>query len=89
MQDWFFNFIHQDQIYIVNDNDSAGLFGAIRTAKILGVERCKIYTFSDFEEKGYDANDWFTDKIGDGKAFMQMLEEKSKFSFELENKRRK
>jgi DNA primase len=89
LKDWFYYFIQQDPIYLVYDNDSAGKSGALKTAKILGETKCKIYTFEDFEEPKYDANNYFIDKVGDGKDFMKLLEEKSKYSFELESKRRK
>lgn len=86
LKDWFYYFIQQDPIYLVYDNDPAGRSGALKTAKILGENKCKIFTFEG-EEPKYDANDYFIDKIGDGKDFMKMLDEKSKYSFELENKK--
>jgi DNA primase len=82
MHRWFGKFLHQDEIYLIYDNDSAGRLGAIRTAKILGENRCKIYTF-DGQEKGYDANDFFIDG-GTKDQFIDLVNEKSKYSFELE-----
>lgn len=83
MVNWFPYFAHQDLIYLVYDNDSAGLNGAIHTSKILGETRCKIYTFGSKEEKGYDANDFFIDG-GTREQFMDLIENESKYSFELE-----
>lgn len=61
LPEWASHFIHQKTIYLLYDNDKAGIKGAIRTAKILGEYKTFIYTFSDFEETGYDANDFFID----------------------------
>ncbi len=85
MVDWFPYFVHQDLIYLIYDNDSAGINGAIRTAKILGETRCKLYTFADKEEKGYDANDFFIDG-GTRQEFLSLIENESKYSFELYKK---
>jgi len=56
--EWINKFIQIENIYILFDNDDAGKRGAIKTAKILGEYRCKVYTFTDFAEH-YDPNDWF------------------------------
>lgn len=82
MEDWFPYFIHQKIIYLLYDNDSAGEEGARRTARILGESRCKLYTFSDFEKKGYDANDFFIE--GGGSSQLEgLIKEKAKFLCEL------
>ena len=60
-KEWFKYFLYQTQIIILGDNDSAGISGAIKTAKILGVDRCKIYCFEDQVEK-YGADDFFIDE---------------------------
>lgn len=87
MARWFPYFQHQDEIVILNDNDSAGKLGAIKVANILGNTRCKIYTFEG-EEPKYDLNDWFID----GRTveeLMSTIKEKSKYSFELDFKDKK
>jgi DNA primase len=61
LPEWFFKFIYQDEIVILFDNDKAGLLEARKVAKMLGVNRCKIYLFSDFEENGYDPVDFYRD----------------------------
>lgn len=90
MREWFPYFLHQRKIYLVYDNDSAGRNGAFRTAEILGESRCKIYTFSGYDQQGYDANDFFKDK-GTPDAFIDLIKNESKYSFELpkEKKERK
>jgi DNA primase len=56
--DWFKYFINQSEIFVVYDNDSAGINGAKKVAKVLGESRCKIYTFEGFGPK-YDCCDFF------------------------------
>lgn len=56
-----YKFKNIKRINILFDNDEAGRKEAKRTAKILGTERCYIYTFSEFPEK-YDPVDFFRDK---------------------------
>jgi len=80
--EWFSYFMRQKKIYILFDNDSAGIEGAKKVAESLGTYRSKIYTFEDFEKKGYDVIDYFKDgnKVED---LIKLLEEKSKYSFSL------
>ena len=43
------------------DNDEAGERGMNKGKDILGAHRCRGYTFSDFDKKGYDVIDYFRD----------------------------
>jgi DNA primase len=86
LNEWIKYYVHQRLIYIVYDNDKAGRIGAKKVANILGIFRCRIYTFSDLDEndyKGYDAGDYFKDG-GRASEFMSMLKEKSKLPFQQE-----
>lgn len=84
LEEWFPYFSHQKEIYLLFDNDKAGIRGALRTAKILGLSRCHLYNFQDFEEAGYDANDFFMD--GHTKEeFKELLETSTKYAFEYQD----
>lgn len=78
---WFSKFIFCNKIYICYDNDKAGLEGAIKVAKELGIFRVKIYNFWDFDEK-FGADNYLNSgyNIGDLK---RLLEKNGKYSFEL------
>lgn len=80
---WYSKFINQKRIYIVFDNDDAGVKEAKRVAKVLGITRCKIYTFTEFEDKGYDPVDFFRDG-NTVNEFTDIVNGKSKFLFEME-----
>jgi DNA primase len=84
-EEWFHYFLHQKEVYICLDNDEAGLKGSLKIARILGENKCKIYNFWDFEEKGYDANDFFIDG-GTKDELLRLIEDKSKYKFELKDK---
>lgn len=79
---WYSKFVNQKIIYLVFDNDDAGQKEAKRVAKVLGVTRCRIYTFGEFETKGYDPVDFFRDGY-EVDEFVDLVKEKSKFIFEL------
>lgn len=80
--EWYNKFTRQDFIYLLFDNDDAGEKEAKRLARFLGVTRCKIYCFWEFEEKGYDPVDFFRD--GHTIEELKLLvKEKSKYEFEL------
>jgi DNA primase len=85
-KEWFHYFLYQREIFICFDNDPAGMNGSLKVAKLLGENRCKIYNFWDYEEKGYDANDFFIDG-GTKDELMKLIEDKSKYSFELKDKK--
>lgn len=80
--EWFSYFIKQKRIYILYDNDEAGLLGAKKVAEKLGSYRAKIYTFSDFDKKGYDVVDYFRDGYT-STELMKLLEAKSIYSFSI------
>lgn len=82
LSEWYFKFLKQKRIFIVFDNDSAGVEESLRLADYLGVSKCKIFTFSDFEEKGYDPVDFFRDGYTK-EDFINLIEEKSKYAFEI------
>lgn len=79
---WFSKFVNQKVIYICFDNDDAGRSEAKKVAKVLGVARCRIYTFDEFESKGYDPVDFFRDG-NTADDFTTIVKERSKFIFEL------
>lgn len=80
--EWFSYFIRQKKITVLYDNDEAGIKGAKKVAESLGVYRTKIYTFSDFDKKGYDVIDYFRDgnKVSD---LLSLLDKKANFSFSI------
>jgi len=79
-ENWFRYFIHQKEIVVCYDNDSAGELGAKKVAKNLGIYRTKIYTFPGMS-KGYDIIDFYRD----GGMTRQLLDlfKESKYLFEL------
>lgn len=81
LEEWYPYFIHQREIFILFDNDPAGIKGGIRTAKILGLNRCRLYNFEEFEVKGYDANDFFKDNHTK-EEFNEILNTKTRYAFE-------
>lgn len=83
-EQWYKYFIHQKNIYVIFDNDQAGISGSKRVAKNLGIYRTKIFTFSGFDDK-YDVVNFFQDG-GTRKDFLDLVKENSKYVFELEEK---
>jgi DNA primase len=81
--EWHDKFVDQKIIYLVMDNDDAGRKEAKRTAKNLGTTRCRIYTFQDYEQVGFDPIDYFLDGNTD-KDFLKLIEEKSQWLWEME-----
>lgn len=60
--EWYHMFTGQKEIYVVFDNDSAGINEAKRVAEVLGIERCRLYNFQNFvDQKGFDPVDYFRD----------------------------
>lgn len=82
--DWIKHFIHQKEIYILFDHDKAGEFGAIHTARILGEYRCKIYNMWDFDGQGFAVDDYFLEG-GTANALSKLIDENSKYLFELDS----
>lgn len=82
-KEWYGNFINQKEIVLLFDNDEAGNRGSIQTSKILGTQRCRIYNFWDYDEKGYDAGNFF-EEGGTKDQLMELVETKGKYSFEME-----
>lgn len=78
---WFKLFMKQKLIYIVYDNDLAGVTGAIKMAKHLGLNRCKLYTFDGYSE-GYDIVDWFRD-YNTLEDLMYKIRKESLYGFQL------
>ncbi len=83
MPEWVKYFVRQKEIYLLFDRDSAGDFGAIRTATILGEYRCKIYNFWGAEGKGYAVDDFLLDNANNVDELMDLVENESKYSFEV------
>jgi len=84
MPQWFKYFIKLKEIYVVYDNDEAGIKGSKFVAENLGVYRTKIFTFEGFGEK-YDINKYFLDG-GNKEDFRKLVLEKSKYSFAMERR---
>lgn len=83
--EWIKYFPRIKEIYLLFDRDSAGDFGAKRTAKILGETRCRIYNFWDFD-KGYAVDDFFID--GHNKDdLLELIKKESKYAFEMDDKK--
>lgn len=80
--DWFPNFVTQKEIFIVYDNDPAGVNGAKVVSKKLGIYRSRIYTFDNMD-KGYDPVDFFRDG-GTKEEFLTLIDEKAKYIYEIE-----
>jgi DNA primase len=79
-EDWWYKyFIHQKEILVVYDNDTAGELGSKLIAEKLGTYRTKVFTFKGFD-KGYDIVDFFRDgyKLED---FLKLIERGAKYSF--------
>ena len=79
--EWFSKFVNVEKIYLLFDNDKAGVDEAKRLGKVLGFGRCKMYTFSDFGDKGYDPVDFFRD--GTAAELDDIIINKSKYIFEV------
>lgn len=79
--EWFRYFINQKEIVITFDNDTAGKKGAVKVAQNLGIYRCKIFTFNDFDEK-YDCVNFFQDG-GTKEQLLDLIKEKGKYIFEV------
>lgn len=79
--DWLKFFDSQETVYLVFDNDEAGIDGAKRIAKKLGVYKCRIYTFDLYPNK-YDIIDFFRDE-GTVEEFRELIVNNSKYSFEI------
>lgn len=89
LYDWMNDFQNQKEIVILFDNDSAGIKGAIRTAKILGEGRCFLYNFQDTEIEHYDPNDFFKEnRTATSKEFLEFVEPKLKYAFEYKEYKR-
>ena len=82
-KEWYGKFLYQKEINILFDNDPAGLNEAKRLARFLGSERCKIYTFDDFDEKAYDPVDFFRDGYSKD-DLINLINTKAKHIYELE-----
>lgn len=82
LPEWYYKFVNIKQINLVFDNDEAGRKEAKKLGKFFGELRCKIYTFDEFEEKGYDPVDYFRDGHT-GDEFVELVKRKSKYVYEL------
>jgi len=82
-EQWYKYFLHQKNIYVIFDNDQAGKSGAKKVAKNLGIYRTKIFNFSGYEDK-YDVVNFFQDG-GTRKEFIELVKNRSKYLFELED----
>ena len=79
--EWIHQFQRVKRVYYIADNDSAGMQGAYKVAKGLGMDKVLVYQFSDRGEK-YDTGDYFKEG-GNAVEFRQLVEENAKHLFEL------
>jgi DNA primase len=84
--EWFKYFIHQKNIIVNYDNDSAGRMGSLKVARNLGEYRVKVYNFDGFEEK-FDVGDFFV-QGGTAEEYKELLKKNSKYIFELPKERK-
>lgn len=82
LSEWFGRFARVKSINLVFDNDDGGRKESTRLAKFLGTNRTKIYTFQDYDEKGYDPVDFFRDG-NTAEDFINLVKEGSRYVFEL------
>lgn len=78
-KDWNKEFVNQKELYIVYDNDEAGIKGAQVIAENLGIYRSKVYNFTEFPHK-YDMGDWL--KEHEPSSFGELLDDKARRIFE-------
>lgn len=78
---WYPLFYRVKNIYYIQDNDKAGLWGTKKVSEGLGTSKVKIFQFNNFI-KGYDTGNFFQDG-GNAKDFKEMVERDSKYSFEI------
>lgn len=57
---WFSKFRRVKEVFILYDNDDAGIKGAVKVASVLGEYRCKLINYCG-RKKGYDTVDFFRD----------------------------
>jgi len=81
MPEWYEKFLKIKQIYLIFDNDKAGIAGAKGIAEWLGVYRCKVFTFTTFKEK-YDVIDYFRDNHTVDE-FINLVKDGSYYAFEI------
>lgn len=83
MDKWFPKFSNIQNIYYLEDNDTAGRQGARKVANSLGIGKVKIVSFSEQKEK-YDTGDFFKDG-GTKEIFREYVEKNNRYLFQLEN----
>lgn len=80
---WYPLFSRIKNIFYIQDNDEAGLWGTKKVSENLGTDRVRIFQFPKEYKKGYDAGNYFQDG-GNAKDFKEMVESNSKYVFEIE-----
>ena len=78
---WLEYFMKVKTVFILFDNDEAGISGAKYMANKLGIYKCKIYCFWDFREK-YDPNDFFIEGHT-GQELKDLVNREFKYVFEI------
>lgn len=78
---WLHYFINVKTIFILFDNDEAGISGARYMANKLGIYKCKIYCFWNFGDK-YDPNDFFVDGHT-AQELKDLVNKEFKYAFEI------
>jgi hypothetical protein len=79
---WLKYFTRIKEVYLLFDNDVAGNKGAIKTASLLGMNRCKIYNFWEYDSKGFAVDDYFIDG-GTWDDLKAKIEKESLYAFEM------
>lgn len=81
-KEWSKFFLHQKEIVLLGDNDPAGVTGMKKIAKILGENKCIIYTFEDSGIAHYGADDFFIDGHT-SQDLQENIKQYGKYSFEI------
>jgi DNA primase len=81
-QEWVRFFKDVDDVILFGDYDEAGVNEAIRVAKVIGIDKVRIYIHKKIEQKGYDPVDFFRD--GGTKEDLETLVNKyAKFAYQF------
>lgn len=86
--EWIRLFQNQREVLCIFDRDTAGDKGSIRVAKILGVDRVKIYNLFDFETPKYALDDALLDGYS-VEQIMERAEQGAKYAYEMDTPDRK
>jgi len=80
---WFNYFANTKKVWYIADNDDAGRFASQRVAKGIGVNKVRIFSFSDKREK-FDTVDYFREG-GTVEELKTLVQNNYKYAFEMED----